>query len=287
MSIRVICGLFGKTRQAWYERSKTHQRRLFETQLILDWVDDIRNNLPRLGMRKLYHLLKPAFEEHQIRIGRDKFWRMLQQNNRLVPTRRRRGIRTTWSNHKFRKWPYLLEGFQPQRPEELWVTDITYLYLKDGFAYLSLVTDSYSKMIVGYHLSPNLGTSGPIRALQMALNGRTSTGKRLIHHSDRGIQYCSSTYIKKLQENGIQVSMTRNGEPTENAVAERVNGILKGELALNTTFKSLEQAQTGVASAVFRYNFLRPHSSCNYLTPAQACQKSGPMKKKWKPEPIP
>lgn len=257
---------------------------------MLDRVDEVRKDLPKVGMKKLYHLLKPTFEEHQVRIGRDKFWKLLQRHKRMIPKRRKRGAVTTWSNHKFRKWPYLLDGLQLDRPEKLWVADTTYLYLKDGFAYLSLISDAYSKMIIGYHLSPNLSTSGPIRALQMALATRTSSSKRLIHHSDRGIQYCSNSYIKVLKEANIQVSMTRNGEPTENAVAERINGILKGELALSLTYKDLEQAETATASAVYRYNFLRPHSSCNYLTPAQASRKSGPMIKRWKawkPEKVP
>ena len=165
-------------------------------------------------------------------------------------------------------------------PNLLWVSDITYIVVADGFAYLSLITDAYSKKIVGFYLSQTLEASGAVKALQMALKGCKEV-TQLIHHSDRGVQYCCTDYVTMLNQEKIRISMTENSDPLENAIAERVNGILKDEL-LEERYASFETAQKGVAKAVSVYNSLRPHSSCGMLTAQAAHQQKGALKKHWK-----
>lgn len=237
--------------------------------------------MPRLGTRKLYHMLTEPLEKHGIRIGRDKFFDLLQKYGLLVRRRKRKRIYTTDSNHRFNRYPNLIKEAVPNAANQIWVSDITYISLKGGFAYLSLITDAYSRMIVGYCLYPTLQRQGPINALTMALEGKEGAAG-LIHHSDRGIQYCCDDYIQLLTSNSIQISMTEKGDPYENAIAERVNGILKAEFGLNKTFVSFDEAIKAVEQAVEIYNTLRPHASCDYLTPQIAHQKQGIIKNRWK-----
>lgn len=224
-------------------------------------------------------------EQHRIDIGRDAFFDVLRANSLLVRKRRFRKPRTTFSGFWLRRYPNLAKGFIPTTPNQLWVSDITYISVDDDYAYLSLITDAYSHKIVGFHLSQNLSAKGPIKALKMALktlrhrlDGNPSRS-RLIHHSDRGVQYYSSGYTKLL--NGIRVSMSEKSDPLENAIAERLNGILKEEL-LDNHFKYFEEAQREVAIAISIYNHERPHGSVNNLTPAMAHLRSGELKKRWK-----
>lgn len=239
--------------------------------------------MPRIGARKLHYLLTGTLQQHGITIGRDKLFDLLDEYGLLVRRRKRKRTNTTDSNHPFRKYPNLVKELEVLRPNQLWVSDITYLSLKDGFCYLSLVTDAYSRKIVGYKLHPSLKKEGPLFALNMALGGlQYPTAQTLIHHSDRGLQYCCAEYTTLLTDRGLTISMTEKGDPYENAIAERVNGILKEEFALDREFGSFEQAQEAVSNAVHVYNHLRPHSSCNYLTPKQAHQQQGQLKTKWK-----
>jgi transposase InsO family protein len=238
-----------------------------------------RHLQPRLGARKLLLLMQSFIQQHHLTLGRDAFFQLLRKHGLLVRKRKTR-VQTTFSRHGYKKYQNLITAYAPLAPNHLWVCDITYLPLADSFAYLSLITDAYSKKIVGHCVSRTLHTDGCIKALKMALADCKNTAA-LIHHSDRGTQYCCTTYTNLLKRSNIRISMTENGDPLENAVAERVNGILKQELlpAIYPCFLSAEQ---GVAKAIEVYNTLRPHSSCNMLTPAEAHQKEGVLKKHWK-----
>lgn len=240
----------------------------------------IRKTQKRIGVRKLMILMSVFMRQHTIPIGRDAFFDLLRKQGLLVRRRRRSKPQTTFSNHWLRKYENLIVDFIPTAPNQLWVSDITYIRLNEGFVYLSLITDAYSRKIVGFYLSKDLSAKGCMIALQMALKNNPFHDK-LIHHSDRGLQYCSADYVNLLQDNGIQVSMTQNGDPLENALAERVNGILKGEL-MEECYTSLMEAQQAVTLAVITYNHHRPHSSVDMLTPVIAHTKTGALKKHWK-----
>lgn len=239
--------------------------------------------MPRIGTRKLHYMLTETLQKHDISMGRNKLFDLLAEYGMLVRRRKRRRISTTDSNHPFRKYPNLIKELQVLRPNHLWVSDITYISLSDKFCYLNLVTDAYSRKIVGYCLHPTLKKEGTLYALKMALRTLPVESQGpLIHHSDRGLQYCCSEYIALLESRQISISMTEKGDPYENAVAERVNGILKSEFELDKGFDSIEQAKETVSKVITIYNEQRPHSSCNYLTPKQAHQQQGLLKNKWK-----
>lgn len=181
-----------------------------------------------------------------------------------------------------RKYSNLIRELEILRPEQLWVSDITYIRLANEFAYLSLITDAYSRKIVGFSLRKDLSSEGCITALQMALEHRKYPHQQIIHHSDRGSQYCSKEYVELLNDNQIAISMTENGDPYENALAERVNGIIKSEFKLYGSSLGLEETRELVARSIYSYNHLRPHASCDYLTPQEAHSISGRLKKRWK-----
>jgi putative transposase len=273
--------LFGKSRQAYYQSGKRHMQQEIKDEMVLLYVRGIRARQPRLGTRKLYYLLKDVMKENDITIGRDKFFTLLRTHGLLVKSRRGHA-RTTESNHVYRKYPNLIKTYEPCRPEQIWSSDITYVSTKKGFVYVSLVTDRYSKKIMGYHVHPTLEAEGPLQALRMALKHRSHNETKLIHHSDQGIQYCCGEYIGLLERTGIHISMSAPGNPYENAVSERVNGILKTEFYLDDYFRSIEQVRKIVGEAVMLYNNHRPHASCDYLTPAQAHRHQGQLKKRWR-----
>ena len=252
--------------------------------MVLMYVRGIRSSQPRLGTRKLYWLLKAVITENGIRMGRDKFFSLLRSHGLLVKPRRRR-VRTTDSNHVYRKYPNLIKEYEPCGPEQIWSSDMTYVSTEEGFVYVSLVTDQYSKKIMGYDVHGTREAEGPLQALRMALKNRSHNDTRLIHHSDRGIQYCSDEYIGLLERNGIQISMSAPGNPYENAVAERVNGIVKTEFYLDGYFRNIEQVRKAAKETVFLYNNHRPHASCDYLTPEQAHQRQGKLNKRWRKYP--
>lgn len=224
-------------------------------------------------------MLRNFSELHQINIGRDALFSLLREHDLLIRKRKRKAV-TTFSKHWLKKYPNLIREFIPLAANMLLVSDITYIVVGDGFAYLSLITDAYSHKITGFYLSRTLEAKGSILALKMALKN-CKGAKILIHHSDRGVQYCSADYVKILQDKNIKISMTENGDPLENAIAERVNGILKEEL-LQTKYTCFEDTQKSVAKAITIYNSLRPHSSCDMLTPNEAHKKEGELKKHWK-----
>jgi len=272
--------LLGYSRQAYYQHKKQIEKESLQYGILIDEVLVIRKSQKRLGCRKLIYKLEPFMAQHQIVIGRDAFFDLLSERNLLVRKRRRRKPITTFSDHWMRKYSNLIEGFYPTAPNQLWVSDITYIIVGNGFAYLSLITDAYSRKIVGFYLSKDLSAEGCIRALKMALDNNPILG-RLIHHSDRGSQYCCSDYVKILNDNFIKISMTQNGDPRENAIAERVNGILKDEL-LEKSHLNYKEAVRNVSIAISIYNHQRPHGSIDYLTPIEAHFRSGKLKRRWK-----
>lgn len=239
----------------------------------------IRSEMPRLGTRKLYYLLKENFLSDGISIGRDRLFDLLREEGLLI-IKRRKYTKTTDSKHWMRKYPNLIKGIRLHRPEQLWVADITYLTISDRYCYLHLVTDAYSKRIMGYCISETLAASQTLRALGMALKDRKYKDT-LIHHSDRGLQYCSAGYVKMLQHNSILVSMTEDGSPYDNAIAERVNGILKDEYGLDEEFTDWTQLELQVKQSIDSYNNRRPHQSNHLLTPNEMHQQDKLKPKAW------
>lgn len=272
--------MLGYNRQAYYQQKKQIEKESLQYGILINEVLEIRKSQKRLGCRKLIFKLEPFMVQHQIVIGRDVFFDLLSERNLLVRRRKRRKPITTFSDHWMRKYPNLIDGLYPTAPNQLWISDITYIVVGNGFAYLSLITDAYSRKIAGFYLSKDLSAEGCIRALEMALGNNPILG-RLIHHSDRGSQYCCSDYIKILNDNFIKISMTQNGDPRENAIAERVNGILKDEL-LDKSHLNYKQAIRNVSIAISIYNHQRPHGSIDYLTPIEAHFRSGKLKRRWK-----
>lgn len=278
-----LCGLFGKTRQGWYYSKKNETKRQKEEDLIVNQVKDIRKELKNSGVRKLQVYLQDFLDTNSLKAGRDKLFDILGRNGLLVKKRKKRAL-TTNSKHNFRKYPNIIHDLDIKAPNQLWVSDITYIrvFTQNRFSYLSLVTDVYSKKIVGWSLQESMHATGTLKALNMALKGRTDYKYTLVHHSDRGIQYCSSQYIDKLHKNQVSISMTQQYDPYENAVAERVNRTLKDELELEKGFKNHQEAQKAVKKAIETYNNIRIHASCDFLTPNQAHKKTGVLKKRWK-----
>lgn len=281
-SISYCCSLFGKSRQAYYEQKDNDRDKGFEDALVLKLVAEIRRELPRCGTDKLHFMLQEAFAAHGIKLGRDGLYRLLGQYGLLIRQRKHRPY-TTDSNHHYSKYPNLIRHKTLSHAGQLWVSDITYIRTTKGFCYLSIITDAYSHKIVGYKLHPNLKAEGAIDALIMASADVKRTAE-LIHHSDRGIQYCCADYVQMAEHYGIQLSMTENGDPYENAIAERINGILKQEHGLYETFSGKETAAKAVAEAVRKYNELRIHDSCGRLTPIAAHEQHGNLKKYWHPK---
>lgn len=255
------------------------QQQAYEADLIIAEVLRYRVHQKHLGTRKLLGELQLFLGQHQFTIGRDGLFTLLRDNDLLVRRRKRKGSITTFSKHHYRKYPNIIKGFFPDAPNLLWASDITYIHLSGGFAYLSLITDLYSHKIVGFCLHKSLEAQGPLQALKMAL-GATKDVSRLIHHSDRGVQYCCDAYVKALKDKHIRISMTEHGDPLENAVAERVNGILKTEL-LEKSYSGFRVAQPAIAVAISTYNFFRPHNSINNLKPVEAHAMKGDIPKKW------
>jgi putative transposase len=278
-SISYCCSLFGKSRQAYYEQKDRDRDKGFEDGLVLKLVAELRKELPRCGTGKLHFMLQDAFTAHGIKLGRDGLYLLLGQYGLLIRQRKRRPY-TTDSNHHYRKYPNLIRNKTLNHAGQLWVSDITYIRTTRGFCYLSIITDAYSHKIVGYKLHPNLKAEGATDALIMASADVKRTAE-LIHHSDRGIQYCCSDYVQMAEHYGIQLSMTENGDPYENAIAERINGILKQEHGLYETFSGEETAAKAVDEAIRKYNELRIHDSCGRLTPVAAHEQQGNLKKYW------
>jgi transposase InsO family protein len=258
------------SRQAYYQAHHREQVLDHQARAVVALVQPIRLRQPRIGTRKLHSLLYPHFTQAQMKVGRDRLFHILRQARMLVQPQRAYH-KTTNSHHRFRRHPNLLksgpEQVRPERPEQVWVADITYLPTRGKFVYLSLVTDAYSRKIVGYHVHGSLQTEEVSEALKMALRGRSSTTP-IIHHSDRGIQYCSTYYQDIHRKHHLICSMTDGYDCYQNALAERINGILKGEFLLHRP-ADLQQAAKMVAQSVHIYNQERPHTALKYKTPEE------------------
>jgi len=277
-----LCMLFGKTRHAYYDKSWHIRERADAHHIVLEMVAQIRREIPCIGTPKLYHMIKNPLRSQQIKIGRDALHQLLLGEG-LIIRAKKRYAKTTDSRHWMKKYPNMIKGFIANESEQVWVSDITYLVIGGDFNYLSLITDVYSKLVIGFCLYHSLEAQGSMIALRMALGTRAKT-TLLIHHSDRGVQYCCSDYVDLLYQNQIKISMTDKGDPYENAVAERLNGILKTDFNLCRVFNDREEALLAVDKSIHAYNHLRPHMSCDYLTPIEAHQSTGALKKKWKPK---
>jgi putative transposase len=276
-----LCRLLGMTRQAYYQYFWSLSDISVEEHLVLKQVKIVREIHPVIGGRKLYCLLQPFLLDHQIKMGRDALFDLLATHKLLVRRRRTR-IRTTQSQHWMRTYPNLIKNWRPVKPNELWVSDITYVQTAKGFFYLNLVTDAYSHMILGYCIAENLEAVHTTKALLMALEACTKKPIDLIHHSDRGNQYCSFQYVNELKKHTIKISMTESGDPLENALAERVNGIIKNEYLNHYKIESIEQATELLKDVVDRYNELRPHQSINMLTPQLVHRNNLLVNRNWR-----
>ena len=261
-----LCRLFGLSRQAYYKHNWGVLDRNKTDEIILKLVRKIRETHPRIGTRKLHQMLQPLLIEHEIKIGRDGLFNLLA-NNHLLIRRRKRKVYTTQSQHWLRKYPNLIKGIRIRGVNQLWVSDITYVRKRNGFLYLSLITDAYSRKVVGYHIAESLQAANTLEALKMALRLNNKPLYNLIHHSDRGIQYCSYDYTNLLKTHHIRVSMTESGDPLENALAERMNGIIKNEYLFNKNIRNVNHARVLLTQAVDAYNNERPHSSIKMQTP--------------------
>lgn len=258
-----VCRFFSRSRQSFYKQQHSEYKALTEESFVLREVRLIRKGQPKVGVRKL---LKDI-QEKGFKIGRDRLFNMLRENKMLV-MKKKRGPNTTYSNHWFRKYSNLIKGVVLTGPNQVFVSDITYLRVVGSFVYLSLVTDAWSRKIVGWDVSSSLCVKGALRALKMALRDAQHP-EGLIHHSDRGIQYCCNDYVKLLNDNNILISMTEENHCYENAIAERVNGILKDEFLLNEILPSLKVAKELVRESVYTYNYKRRHMSLDYKIPAE------------------
>ena len=261
-----MCDYFQINRSGYYKQLKSVEQSVMEESIIIDLVLEQRHQMPRIGGKKLHFMLK---EDLQVvgKIGRDKFCNILRKHDLLVK-RKRSYTRTTNSYHRFHCWKNQIKDREFTVPNECWVSDITYLRTLEGFTYLSLITDLYSRKIVGWSLSKSLSIEGALSALSMALRQRKDRKTPLIHHSDRGVQYCCNTYVNLLQKNKITISMTEENHCYENSTAERVNGILKDEFLLDSVFKNYGEASKAVKESIRIYNDCRPHWSLALRTPS-------------------
>lgn len=264
-TVKSLCQQYGKSRQAFY-KSVTKEKQDHEiNSKVTGLVQEVRQRLPRLGGRKLMNILEEDFLNQGIHIGRDAFFDLLRDRGLLI-VKKKRFTKTTQSCHRFRVYKNEIKDLEITKPNEVFVSDITYIRVAGAFMYLSLVTDYYSRMIVGYHLNESLSAKGPLKALKMSMRGVKNT-EGLIHHSDRGIQYCCDDYVRYLKRKKALISMTEEDHVYENAVAERVNGILKDEFYLGEKFLTKKEAYKALKEGVYSYNNLRPHMSLDYDTP--------------------
>lgn len=269
MSLARICRWFGVTRQAYYQACWRQEERSLEHQLVLNEVRRIRSDHKRMGTIKLHEKLEPIFMDLHIKMGRDGLNNLLRQHGMLIRNKRRKYI-TTNSLHRYKMYPNLIRDLKPTGANQIWVSDITYWKPKNTVYYISFITDLYSHKVVGYHIATTLEAEASAKALKMALRENPRRlRKDLIHHSDRGSQYCSDLYTKILKAQEIEISMTENGDPLENAVAERINGIIKGEYLFDKKPKNLTESRTQLQIAIELYNTDRPHLSIGNLYPAQ------------------
>ena len=276
-----LCRLFGKSRHAYYDHRWRFQDQGLKDEIVLQHVLEVRKDLPRTGTSKLQEMLREPLWDHQITAGRDYLYDLLREHHLDLRQRKRKAI-TTDSRHWMHKYNNLIKEMEINRPEQVWVSDITYIRLLSQWGYLSLVTDAYSHKIMGYSFRRDLSAQGCLDALQMAIDDRLYPRQKLVHHSDRGSQYCSGAYVALLVDHGIAISMTENGDPYQNAIAERVNGIIKTEFNLYYSTGNFTETSEKVDRSIKAYNELRLHASCDFLTPEKAHLTTGSLRKRWK-----
>lgn len=256
------------SRQNYYARRRQRHRRRVDGQLLVGLVKEEREKQTRLGTRKLYHMLKPALAKAGVKIGRDRMFEELRKGDLLLKPQRASYPRTTQSYHNLGVFPNRIRERKSSGPHQVWVSDLTYLRTRESFVYLALITDQYSRKIVGWHVGDSLEATGCVRALERAL-AQLPPGRKPIHHSDQGSQYCCHEYVNRLQQSGLGISMTETNHCAENALAERMNGILKQEYGLGVELPSKALAYQAVEEGIHLYNTRRPHRSLGYRIPAQ------------------
>ncbi|RYZ90833.1 MAG: IS3 family transposase [Proteobacteria bacterium] len=275
MGVARVAHTLGYSRQWVYKQQKDAARKRLKQEAVKELVDRERKVLPRLGTRKLYHLIGPELRMRGLKMGRDGLFALMRAYG-LQVTPRKRYVQTTMSRHWMRKWPNLEKEVTATSPDEVWVSDITYLKTGEGTCYLNMVTDRFSRKIIGHAVADTMETESMIGALEMALAQRTDKDIKTIHHSDRGVQYCSRDYVALATKNCILLSMTENGDPYENALAERMNRTIKEEFGMDRTIKSKALLKQLVTESIHLYNHKRPHLALNMKTPAQVHQTKIP-----------
>jgi putative transposase len=271
----------GYSRQYYYKQEKDAARKESKKEKVKSLIDQQRKLLPRLGTRKLYYLIKDQLATADLKFGRDKLFDLLREYGLLIKPQRRY-IQTTMSKHWMKKWPNLVKGKAVNAPDQVWVSDITYIKTEEGNCYLNMITDAFSRKIMGYAADQTMETESMINALKMAARERINPEVQTIHHSDRGLQYCSKEYVELTSENNIRLSMTENSDPYENALAERMNRTIKEEFGLNRKLKSRQQVYDVLKESIVLYNQKRPHLALNMQTPDEVYS----MKKSRLPEAI-
>jgi len=279
--VLLICLLLGfKSRQAFYKKVKKEEKESREEIKVIEATNTIRRIMPRTGTAKVYLDIKPGLEKQGLKYGRDKVHKILKKNDLIIKPKKKYRV-TTDSKHFFRKHKNLIKDLELSRPEQVFVNDITYIRIKDQFAYLFLVTDAYSKKIMGWTINFTMKVKDGQKAIKMAHKNRRFKNE-VIHHSDRGIQYCTPSYIEYIKKKRMIPSMTEDAHVYENAVAERINGILKTEFGIDSGFNSLKEARSVIANSIFLYNNHRKHMSLHNLTPNFVHLNPGIKIKTWK-----
>ena len=259
-----------------YKQQKENVKTVTRLLAVKQLVDRERKQLPRLGTRKIYHLIKTDLQDQGLKFGRDKLFKLMRFYELQIRPRRRY-TQTTMSKHWLRKWPNLIKNKIAKRADEVWVSDITYIKTEEGNCYLNMITDAYSRRIMGYAVEDNMETESMIEALKMATKQRKDPSVLTIHHSDRGLQYCSKDYVELTARNNIGLSMTENGDPYENALAERMNRTIKEEFGMDRKLKNKELVKKLVAESIFLYNNKRPHLALNMKTPEEVYNTKIPV----------
>lgn len=268
MSVSAVCRKVKISRQNYYARRKQRQRRQVDEDLVIQLVSQERQLQPRLGTRKLYAMFKGSLAAEGVKVGRDRMFEVLREGQMLLARRPAQYPRTTSSYHCLPVFKNLIKGQKVSRPNEVWVGDLTYLRTQEGFLYLALLTDKHSRKVVGHHCADTLEAVGCLQALEMAI-AQLPEGAKPIHHSDRGSQYCCHEYVNRLVDGGMSISMTETNHCAENALAERMNGILKSEYGLDQEFKTKADARLAGAQAIRLYNTRRPHTALAYRVPEE------------------
>ena len=268
MTVASVCRRLGMSRQNYYARHQHRHRRAIDSDVVVSLVQEERRLQERLGTRKLYHMLKPKLEAAGVRIGRDRMFEVLRKRDLLLEPVPAQYPQTTQSYHNLPVFRNVVKDAEVRAPNQVWVSDITYVRTRESFVYLALITDKFSRKIVGWHAGDSLEAVGCVRALERAL-ADLPKGRAPIHHSDQGSQYCCHEYVRCLRQAGLQISMTEADHCAENALAERMNGILKQEYGLGRELPSKQIAYLMIQQGIELYNTRRPHGALNYRSPAQ------------------